>query len=207
LAKSCVVIKAVVTFDGQKPLEVMSCPVKVVSKPEQIRRKRKEANQNPELEGSKKRARSEDVLVELRSLYDQSQMLLKAARDKSQKQQEREQVEEANELSQTSPHSQHDVMSVSDEETTVTDWMTDDGEPGSVATSDAMSDDLGDVLPPTKRPCLATTFENILHSFDQALHAGDQSSPPDLTRVPFHKLKAAFNLLDLPLAIDTDQYH
>jgi hypothetical protein len=59
----------VVTLDGNKPLEALSCPIKVVSKPEQIRKKRKEANQEPELEGSKKRARSEDVLARLRSLY------------------------------------------------------------------------------------------------------------------------------------------
>lgn len=188
------VIKAFVTVDGQKTLEVMSQPIKVVSKPEQIRRKRKEANQNPELEGSKKRARSEDVLVELRSLYEKSQTLLEAAR----------QSQEAN-----NSFSSCDPLGASDDETTANDWMTDDGEAYSTMT-DSMSDTasalaVADCEPPApKRACLVTTFENILHSFDQAFHSPE---PVDLHTVPFHKLKAAFNLLDLPQPLHTDEYH
>lgn len=57
------IIKATVSLDGNsKPLEAMSCAIKVLSKPEQIRRLREEAGLEPEWENSKKRARTGDVL-------------------------------------------------------------------------------------------------------------------------------------------------
>lgn len=151
----------------------------MVSKPEQIRRKRKEANQDPELEGAKRRARSEDVLAGLHSIYSQAASTL-------------------NMLQQVDSDDSGmlvDETSYDDENT------TDAGEPSSLA--DTMSDTstLMDEEPQIKRQgdaSIISTFEQLLSSFDQ-LNSADPYA--DLSAVPLDRLKHAFNFLGLPDAL------
>jgi hypothetical protein len=75
-------VKAVACLKGSnEEVEGLSDPIKIVSKPDQIRKKRREANQEPlEVPTQKKRARSEDLieaLAEIRQTQTRSLELLK----------------------------------------------------------------------------------------------------------------------------------
>lgn len=203
MAKSCVVIKATVCLEGHKPLEAMSCPIKVVSKPEQIRRKRKEANQDPELEGSKKRARSEDVLARLRSVEGTLEQGLETMRALVRHQ-----------------NVQVDDSLLSDDETASVpvshEWMTDDEEPSFIS-AETMSDTSAlnsESEPVLKRPFLVDAFESLLHSFDSVSHRTANSdlhgevTSLDLAHIPLDRLKASFVFMGLPTApVDAEDYH
>lgn len=217
LAKSCVIIKATVIAEGGK-MEAMSCPIKVVSKPEQIRKKRKEANQDPELDGSKKRARSEDVLVELRQL----QSVLAPAVEALKQQHRMRNLPNSNaELmgDDASLDMSDDTFAdedAADDFESTTNITTDDertGEPNSLASFDDESS--VSAVPYTQNHArndasLTATFENMLTAFDEALAEEQQGEAQNLAHVaPIDRLKATVNFLGLDQSamMDTDDYH
>lgn len=203
------IIKATVIVDGQK-LEVMSCPIKVVSKPEQIRKKRKEANQNPELEGSKKRARSEDVLVELRSIHSSLLPAVDALRH-SQRGAGSSFGNTFDEASMDLSEDAHEDDYAEDYETATNVTTDDDRTAAEMASSfcESMDEDPSSSQnPPSKsRSSLISTFEMMLQSFVEAHNENSESlaSDPSLDR-----LRSTFNFLGLPnqnLMVESEEYH
>ena len=199
-------------------MEAMSCPIKVVSKPEQIRKKRKEANQEPELEGSKKRARSEDVLVELRQLQS---VLTPAIEALKQQQQSRiNQIHPADAFTDDvsmdlSEDTFADEDGLDDFETT-TNITTDDertrGEPNSITSYDDES--VASAAPyapraPRNGASLTSAFESMLLAFDEAMADPTANAQDIAARAPIERLRAAVNFLGLeqPALLDTDDYH
>lgn len=188
----------------------MSCPIKVVSKPEQIRKKRKEANQDPELEGSKKRARSEDVLVELRSLHSSLMPAVDALR----------QQHKLSSLDETSMDLSEVEDDFAEDYETATNVTTDDdrttGEEG-VSFCDSIEEDhsasqQSSHLPSSSKSntSLISTFEMMLQSFEAA-HNEDPDSALSSDPASLDRLRATFNFLGLPSLnhnmMESDDYH
>ena len=196
------------SLEGQKPLEVMSCPIKVVSKPEQIRRKRKEANQEPDLEGWKKRARSKDVLVGLRTIEGKLSAVLNDMRHKQA-------------LASSSAF-EETLFSEDEAGEDAASWTTDEGygieqasfgDPSSFISCDDTTVDLADDAtsmlaefePAPKRPCLVSAFEDLLQSYSSLVNQPQQHQqhkPPQLERI-----QGLFMLLGLPQSLHLDEYH
>lgn len=210
-------IKATVVVEGQK-IEALSSPIKVVSKPEQIRKKRKEANQDPELDGSKKRARSEDVLVELRQLQAELTPALNALRQQQQSQMGQGPLSSFRSAPSALPFDISDEESLL-EETTVADDddetstnITTDDERGTESQS-AFDQDVDDdpSSRPSTRASLTSTFESMLSSFAEAMNEErekGQESNPSLSAAPLSRIKASVNFLGLDQTslMNTDDY-
>lgn len=213
------------TLDGQRQLEVTSCPIKVVSKPEQIRRKRKEANQEPDLEGWKKRARSEDVLIGLRSIESKLSTVLNDVRDRQAL------------LANVNTGSETGLGFLSEEDDDASSWTEEDfdlsnaaaasyGEPSSFvscddtttnATLDLSGEDVLSTLvefepSPKRRACLATAFEDMLHSY-ASLYSQQQAGrleaaePIQSNHSQIQRLHGLFSLIGLPQSLELDEFH
>lgn len=204
-------------MEGQK-LEAMSCPIKVVSKPEQIRKKRKEANQDPELEGSKKRARSEDVLVELRSIHSSLVPTVEALRQ-HHKNSNIAHLPSMDETSMDLSEDTHEDDYAEDYET-ATNVTTDDDGMGEFASYDSIDEDPSSSQTTThgtttkssssSSSSLISTFEMMLQSF-AAAHNENPESVVASSSDSLDRLRSTFHFLGLPINQDTlmeaDAYH